>query len=403
MNAAAIAWNLDMYKKTAMFTATTNFWKSWDIIDDYTIRVNFTQWRNTLMRAWENYFFVSPSAYTKNGIEWMRTHMVGTGPFMQTDYQKDVSISFVKNPNYWQRDDQGNLLPYLDKVQLLYVADETTRENLMKTGGGEMLNSSTKQAGRFNDTSKYTIVTKSGGPTMLVPDSKNADSPYAKLQVRLAVELAIDRVALSQNFGYGFDKPAFQLSSSNTKAYDPAIIPRSYDEATAKDYLKQAGYPNGFDTTIYVAPGSTKEPVVAIQQYLAKVGIKATLEYPQPAAWQAITTQPTKVNSLVYIPLNEWSNYNTTLNVFFSGLGFYLPSNKKPDGYAQMFDNSLNAPTVDPALLKIIADAFFVDCTIIPLVYSTFVFVLTPNVMDSGLTKYGMQNEWDYSHTWLKK
>ncbi|MCR4394429.1 MAG: ABC transporter substrate-binding protein, partial [Dehalococcoidales bacterium] len=110
-NAKAVAWNLDIFKRTGMFTATTNFWKSWDIIDDYTIRVNFTSWRNTLLRAWENYFFVSPTAYEKNGIEWMRTHMVGTGPFMQTDYKRDVSMTAVRFKDYW---DKGK--PYLDGV-----------------------------------------------------------------------------------------------------------------------------------------------------------------------------------------------------------------------------------------------------------------------------------------------
>ena len=350
-NAAAVAWNLDIFKKTAMFTATTNYWKSWDVIDDYTLKLHYSTWRNTNVRSWENYFMVSPTAYTKNGIEYMRTHMVGTGPFMQTDYQKDVSMTAVKFPNYWQRDDQGNVLPYLDKVQLLYVADETTRETLMKTGGAEVLNSTTKQAGRFDQT-RYNVITRPGGPTMLAPDSGNAASPYSSLQVRLAIELAIDRAALAKSFGYGYDTAAYQLSSSATKAYDPALTPRTYDPVLAKQYLTQAGYPNGFKTTIFVNPGSNRDPIVAIQAYLAAVNITADLQFPEPAAWQAITTQPAKVNSMIYIPINEWSNYNTTLNVFFSGAGFYLPSNKKPAGYVDMFNNSLNAPAPDPVLLK---------------------------------------------------
>ena len=158
-----------------------------------------TSWTNTLLRAWENYFIVSPTAYDKHGIEWMRTNMVGTGPFIQTDYQKDVSFTAIRNPNYWRKDADGNQLPYLDKVQLLYVADETQRENLMKSGGAEILTSTTKQASRF-DAAQYNIITRSGGYTMLVPDSKNADSPYADINVRLAVEYAIDREALAKSF-----------------------------------------------------------------------------------------------------------------------------------------------------------------------------------------------------------
>ena len=102
-----------------MFGSTTNYWTSWDIIDDYTIRVNFSQYLNTLMRSWENYFFVSPTAYEKNGIEWVRTHMVGTAAFSQTQFLRDVSTTLVRNPVYWQ---QGK--PYLDKVEILYVVDQ---------------------------------------------------------------------------------------------------------------------------------------------------------------------------------------------------------------------------------------------------------------------------------------
>ena len=401
-NAAAIAWNWDMYKKANMFGATTNTWKSWDIIDENTIRMNYSPYKNTGLRSWENYFMVSPTAYTKNGIEWMRTHMVGTGAFMQTDYQKDVSFTAVRNPNYWQKDADGKQLPYLDKVQLLYVADETTRETLMKSGGAEVLNSSTKQASRFTGTD-FTILTRSGGPTILAPDSKNAGSPYANLQVRKAIEYAIDREALAKSFGYGYDKPAYQLTSPNTKAYDPSLKPRMYDLATAQQLMAQAGYGNGFDTTIYVGPGANRDPVIAIQAYLAKINIKADLQFPEPAAWQAVTTQPAKVNSMIYIPVNEWSNYNTTLNVFFSGLGFYLPSNLKPAGYLDLFNKSLAAPAPDPAILQQVTNAFYNDCTIVPLVYNTFVFVLKPNVQDSGLVKFGTFNAWDYCRAWLKK
>jgi peptide/nickel transport system substrate-binding protein len=402
LTAAVIAWNWDMYKKQNMFGATTNTWKSWDIIDDYTIRMNYSPWKNTALRSWENYFMVSEKAYETNGIEWMRYHMVGTGPFVQVDFQKDVSLTTIRNPNYWQKDADGNKLPYLDGVTLLYVADELQRENLMKSGGAEVLNSTTKQASHF-DPATFNIQTRNGGPTMLAPDSKNPDSPYAKLNVRLAVEYAIDREALAKSFGYGYDKAAYQLSSAATKAYDPNLAPRMFDLAKAKQLMKDAGYENGFSTTIFASSASVREPLIAIQAMLAKINITADLQFQESAAWQATTTQTAKVNSLIYIPINEWSNYNTTLNVFFSGLGFYLPSNQKPAGYVDMFNASVTAPGPDPTLLKAITDAFYNDCTIIPLVYSTYVFIVTPKVQDSGLLAYGTFNAWNYAYIWLKK
>jgi len=404
-NAEAAAWNLKMYKEGNMFGGTTNFWKSWEILDEFTLKVNYTTWSNHLIRSWENYFIVSPTAYEDNGIEWMRTNMVGTGPFMQQDYQKDVSFTAVKNPNYWRKDADGDKLPYLDKVQLLYVADETQRENLMKSGGAEILTSSTKQASRFKDTD-FVLITRSGGCTMLAPDSKHADSPYSDINVRLAVEYAIDREALAASFGYGFDKAAYQMASSAVAAYDSTLVKRMFNLDTAKSYLAKAKaeWADGFDTTIFVAPGVNRDPAVAIQAMLAKININVELQYPEPAAWQSITTQEAKVNSLIYIPLAEFSNYNTTLNVFFSLAGFYLPSLQRADNYNDLFAQSLAAPAPDPVILKQISNAFYNHSTIIPLVYATAVYIQTPSVQESRITEFGsMVMALDYSGVWLKK
>jgi peptide/nickel transport system substrate-binding protein len=249
-NAQALAWNLKMFQEGKMFGSTTNYWKSWDIIDDYTLRLNYTVLLNTATRSWENYFMVSPTAYTKNGIEWMRTHMVGTAAFQQTEFIRDVSTTLVKNPNYWQK---GK--PYADKVQLLYVADSLTREALMKSGGGDVLQATPLlQVARF-PAADYKIVSKGQGPYTMWPDSKNPDSPWSNVKVRMAAEYAIDREGLYSAFGYGFGGPAYQVATSASLAFDPALASkyRKYDLAKAKQLLTEAGFPNGFKTTLYWA------------------------------------------------------------------------------------------------------------------------------------------------------
>ena len=51
----------------------------------------------------------SPTALQKNGPDWAATHPVGTGPFILKDFQPTISMTFAKNPNYWEKG-----LPYLD-------------------------------------------------------------------------------------------------------------------------------------------------------------------------------------------------------------------------------------------------------------------------------------------------
>jgi peptide/nickel transport system substrate-binding protein len=405
-NAQALAWNLKMYQDGKMYGSTTNFWKSWDIIDDYTLRLNYSQYLNTLTRSWENYFMVSPTAYTKNGVDWMRTNMVGTAAFTQTQFIRDVSTTLKRNPNYWQ---QGK--PYLDGVQVLYVQDQLTREALMKSGGGDMLQPTALQVSRF-PAAEYNIISRARGPYVLFPDSKNADSPWSNVKVRMAAEYAIDREALNSALGYGFGAAAYQLSSPATMAFDPALASqyRKFDVAKAKQLLADAGFPTGFKTTMYIDPALfSSDMAVSIQASWAKIGIIVDLQYPQPSAWQALTTSMTSKVSAIYASLiNEWSNYNTTLNVYFpkSDGGFSYQFTQKPggvDAWNTLKDKSVTAPAPDPTILKQIGDAFFNDCTAIPLTYSTSIFVLSKKLNDSGLLGYGTFNAWDYGNIWLTK
>ena len=66
---------------------------------------------------------VSKAAFEKNGKEWMINHPVGTGPFVFKSFQSEVGITFVRNPSYWKKDDKGNQLPYLDGIDISYIAD----------------------------------------------------------------------------------------------------------------------------------------------------------------------------------------------------------------------------------------------------------------------------------------
>ena len=130
-------WNLEQVKAGGLANASSSYWKSFDILDDYTLRINLPFWANLSVRSLTNLpgTAVSPTAFQKNGLQYMQTHMIGTGAFKQTDYQKDVVISFAKNPDYW---DKGK--PYLDGIQMLYVSDALTRIASFQSGGADVMN-----------------------------------------------------------------------------------------------------------------------------------------------------------------------------------------------------------------------------------------------------------------------
>jgi ABC-type transport system substrate-binding protein len=303
----------------------------------------------------------------------------------------------VRNSDYWEK---GK--PYPDAVQVLYVVDDTTQEMLMKAGGAEVMSASPRLAARFaNENVK--IISRPNGVFSLVPDSLNADSPFAKLEVRQALEYALDKASLAKAFGYGYLQAAYQLPSPDNMAYDPDIPGRKYDPAKAKQLLTGAGYPNGFETTIIANPGSDRDVLVAIQAQLSAIGIKASLDFPQAAKMQEVTHAPVKPSTLIYYPLSQWANYNTSLNVYFGipGAFNFQYSLKKPDGWQALYAKSLTTASPDKAILKQANDSLYNDTTVIPVIYSASAFILSPKVHDTGLDTQPVA--FDPTTIWLSK
>ena len=63
-------------------------------------------------------------------------NLVGTGPFMLTDYVEGSSVTWLKHPNYWGFDEKypENRLPYIDELVALIMREEATRTAALRSG-----------------------------------------------------------------------------------------------------------------------------------------------------------------------------------------------------------------------------------------------------------------------------
>jgi peptide/nickel transport system substrate-binding protein len=402
-NAQAVKWNFDMMKSPGSTTAgTTVNWASVDILDNYTIRINLKTWQNTALGAFGTAacYMVSPTAYQTNSAEWMNTHVVGTGPFVQTSYQSDVSLSLKKNTNYWE---PGK--PYLDNFTNLFVSDPLTAEALFKSGGGEMLQSySDQMTNDFRNVSGYTLIpSQIGGAVSIWPDSANPDSPWSNLLVREAAEYAIDKASLAKTFGYGNWTPAAQNQSQVSPAYDPNLVPRNYDPAKAKQLLTQAGYPQGFKTNLVVSPfGVSQNIAVALQAMFGAVGIKIDMQFPQAGAFAAMLTGGSWSGIMVGAGAGQ-ANPLTSWNLTLSPTTTWFASMKRPAGINDLFTAALSTPELDPAACKKVEDALFNDCTIITLWFSNNYFIVTDKFHGGGIGTRDLFAWFQPQDIWLSK
>jgi peptide/nickel transport system substrate-binding protein len=117
--------------------------------------------------------------------------------------------------------------------------------------------------------------------TEMVPDDKTPGSVWADQRVREALEYAMDRPALAEGLGYGKYIPMKMLAPEGSSGYNPDFPERVYNPDKAKQLLAEAGYPDGFKTTMLVFQGSLDLPQ-AIQKYAADVGIDIEIDAADP-------------------------------------------------------------------------------------------------------------------------
>ena len=240
--------------------------------DDYTVVVTMNSPFNQMVYRLARIYMYSPTAYEKNGEDWAINHSVSTAAFQITDFQRDVVIKMEKFDDYWR---PGR--PYLDEVELRVVKEPATCFALMQSGQADAWMGSAAQETADLKAMGFQVVTTPTTYNVIYPDSINPESPFADKKVREALEYAIDRAAMAEALGFGFQVPVDQPTHPGTQGYNPNYPVREYNPDKARQLLAEAGYPNGFKTTMIVGQTAGNAGAI-IKNYLGEVGIDIELD-----------------------------------------------------------------------------------------------------------------------------
>ncbi|MFA5670393.1 MAG: ABC transporter substrate-binding protein [Balneolaceae bacterium] len=280
-NAAAVKFNLDRSLDPTDATQAYTYFTyvdSIEVIDDYTVRINMKQPSAVILDAliYRGGFILSPTAMTKYKGDY-NEHPAGTGPFKFVEWIPGISLTVVKNENYWDIGEDGQPLPYLDKIVFKVIADDSVRIVELQTGAADLIVRVPSHS--MDVVSKY--------PNLDLVKSITADTfrlylnmrkaPYNNLLVRQAINYAFDRNLMAERLTpkQGAVHPFLYLPE------DPAYSqynPYSYDPSKAVGLLNKAGFDKGFKADLMIIarePDNTLAP--AIQSYLEDIGIQTKI------------------------------------------------------------------------------------------------------------------------------
>lgn len=224
-----------------------------------------------------------------------REHPCGTGPFKFQYWKEGVKLVLRKNEDYFEQDEQGTPLPYLDAVAVTFIIDRQTVFLEFVKGNLDFMNSldasykdeilthdgqlKDKYASRIDMESTPYLNTEYLGFNM-----EDADSPLRDKRIRQAINCGFDRRKmmryLRNNIGtpgvYGFVPIGL---GSTTQGYE-------YDPARAKQLLAKAGYPdgNGLPRLTLNTTSNYLDLCKYIQQQLGLIGMDVQVDVNPPAA-----------------------------------------------------------------------------------------------------------------------
>lgn len=308
-----VAWNLQYMIENGQGSLIGNP-VSVEATDELTVIVKYdafsVDWGNRVGQV----LISSKQAFDEHGLEYCQNHPVGTGPFVFQEYIPDNRLTYVKNENYWQ---EG--LPYLDGWEIQIIPEWAPTMSAFVNGeidsfvGGDQSTIETLKAMGYEDKNagapnSYTVFG-------VYPNSKIEDDPFYDVKVRQAVLLyGIDWDNVNILAFAGTAKKSLQHCVEGSLMYDPDMEKESYyDAELAKEMLAEAGYPDGFDTTIY-ATAPNKSAAIAMQDELLKINVNAEVQeitFSDTVRWD--NTKPGlflangySADDIVLAPISSW-------------------------------------------------------------------------------------------------
>jgi peptide/nickel transport system substrate-binding protein len=286
------------------------------VVDDHTIRVDFIRKDRltipdlaVIVPCILNSELVKKNANEKDpwGMEYTKQNTAGSGAYKVTKWTPGTEVILERN-DAWSLGAQ----PKVRRIIWRMVPSAGNRRALLERGDADIsYELPNKDFVELRDAGKLTIVSTPFSNGIQYIGMNVTKPPFDNIKVRQAVAYAIPYQKIMDAALYGLAKPMFGgAANAQTQVAWPQPHKFNTDIAKAKQLLAEAGYPNGFETTISFDLGfaTINEPLcVLTQEGLAQIGIKAEINKIPGANWR--TELNKKVLPLYTNVFSGWLDY----------------------------------------------------------------------------------------------
>jgi peptide/nickel transport system substrate-binding protein len=386
-----------------IFNGRVDSLRPFEALDDTTFRLNLQKPFPPILGILSMKYcsVIAPEALQRYGKD-LRRHPVGSGPFRFHSWEEGQALILHRNPDYFERDDAGRRLPYLDAVKVSFLDNKATEFMEFRQGRLDFVND-------IEASFKDEVLTKKGelkqawkGRIMLFKtpylnteylgiyaDSSNPllrDSPLRLRKVRQAMNHAIDRKKMMMYLRNS-------IGTAATSGFVPAGLPSfdssavrgyAYDPAKARQLLTEAGYrADGNVITLKTIPIYAELGSFVARQF-EEVGINVRVETVQRAT---LLEEMAKGQALFFRGswIADYPDAENYLSVFYG-------ANPAPPNYTRyrnprydrLYDLALTETrdSVRYGIYRQMDQMVMDDAPVIPLWYDMAIHLMQPGIRD---------------------
>ena len=247
---------------------------SMEAVDDYTLVINLKKVNAEFALGLTQF----QAAMVPEGFN-SKSKPCGTGPFMLDSLEPQIRTVFKANPNYWRKDDNGQKLPYLDGVEIIYIPELVGQVEALRGGEVDFVGGlSYEQVESVKNDPGVKLLTVQTN-THFVIHMRCDRGPSKDPRVRLALRLGTDTVSLAEVLRPGL------ATAGNGTLVGPTFTnlyldqPPPYDQQKAKELLSEAGYADGLDITLQAQNAMAVPGMATVwKEQMQKIGVNVNIQ-----------------------------------------------------------------------------------------------------------------------------
>jgi len=387
LTAKDVKFTFDMALKNPVASNLTGL-ISTDIVDDYTVRMNMQGYSNDyLMSLTYIPFGIQSKAAYDSGKE--EPWLIGSGQYVFDKWVEGEYSTFVKNEKYW-----GTNPGIAERITFKPLLESSSRVIALQNGEIDVCIDPPVDELELLKKSKNVTVHEQAGTRLFYFGVNCTKKPFDNEKVRQAIACAIDRNSVMQAAVKGKGTPQTTILNRGLWGFYDEMPGFNYDVERAKKLLAEAGYANGFNTTITIANSSPYTAIAqVIQANMKAVGINVEIKTMEDATLKATCKAGTHEMFL-------W-RWNETIrpdcvyrDLFYTGSGsnFHHYADKKADVLVDkvLTDRDLEQRKKDSIELQ----TYLVNaCPQVPLYIANLVIAYNSNLV-MPFFRSGGDHEW---------